>query len=74
MSWRLDENLYPDTYQHLLDIAEPLSYPDGVVWFNSLTGPDPGFGPQFRHPNGSSGPFMPAWTISNPVASPSATS
>ena len=31
MSWRLDENLSPETYQQLVDIAEPLSCAQGAV-------------------------------------------
>ena len=31
MAWRLEENLSSETYQHLLDIAEPLSCSQGAV-------------------------------------------
>ncbi len=31
MSWRFDENLSPETYQQLVDIAEPLSCAQGAV-------------------------------------------
>ena len=31
MAWRLEENLSAETYRHLLDIAEPLSCPQGAV-------------------------------------------
>jgi CRP-like cAMP-binding protein len=31
MSWRLDENLSSETYQQLVDIAEPLSCAQGAV-------------------------------------------
>ena len=31
MAWRLEENLSAETYRHLLEIAEPLSCPQGAV-------------------------------------------